>query len=270
MHCAVTIRALEAEKHVLTEARMAMNLAEARMMFEASKRKPHLVAQVVPSPFGLCADGVIRELLDKNVLGPLREVVVLSTDGSFADPHVPIHWRKLSEFSGKNMLELGILHEMLGRWIPEPTRVFAQTQIFTPSRSHSGTDQPIKVETPDCVHVLADLPNGARAVYRCCDSVRFGPTRQIRFYGSKGSLKCLFDPEDRLFVGQSGETEMTEVTVNSDDHRGWRVEAEFIGAIRGEVKVRFADFASGVRYMEFTEAVAQSAASGQAVDLPLA
>jgi hypothetical protein len=49
----------------------------------------------------------------------------------------------------------------------------------------------------------------------------------------------------------------------------WRVEEEFISCIRGEGPVRFTDFATGLRYMEFTEAVALSAARGSAVDLPL-
>ena len=50
---------------------------------------------------------------------------------------------------------------------------------------------------------------------------------------------------------------------------GWRVEAEFIGAIRGEEPVRFTDFETGVKYMEFTEAVHQSAQSARPVELPL-
>ena len=36
LHCPVTLAALAAGKHVLTEARMAMNLAEAEMMLAAS------------------------------------------------------------------------------------------------------------------------------------------------------------------------------------------------------------------------------------------
>lgn len=38
---------------------------------------------------------------------------------------------------------------------------------------------------------------------------------------------------------------------------------------RGRERVRLTDFATGVRYMEFTEAVARSAQSGRAVALPL-
>ena len=50
MHCPVTLAALESGKHVLTEARMAMNAREAHAMLAASRRNPHLVTQIVPSP----------------------------------------------------------------------------------------------------------------------------------------------------------------------------------------------------------------------------
>ena len=50
---------------------------------------------------------------------------------------------------------------------------------------------------------------------------------------------------------------------------GGRVEDEFIGAIRGTETIRLTDFATGVKYMEFTAAVARSAASDQPLALPL-
>jgi predicted dehydrogenase len=49
----------------------------------------------------------------------------------------------------------------------------------------------------------------------------------------------------------------------------WRVEEEFINAIRGEEKITHTPFDIGVQYMEFTEAVTRSAQTGQAVALPL-
>ena len=45
------------------------------------------------------------------------------------------------------------------------------------------------------------------------------------------------------------------------------MEEEFVGAIRGREKIVYTSFEDGVRYMEFTDAVAQSAASGQQVDV---
>jgi predicted dehydrogenase len=47
------------------------------------------------------------------------------------------------------------------------------------------------------------------------------------------------------------------------------VEEEFIGAIRGTEPVKLTTFADGVKYMEFTEAVARSLESGTARQLRL-
>src|SRR5262245_3294967 len=64
LHAPITIAALEAGKHVLCEARMALNAREAREMLAASQKHPDRVAQLVPSPFGLRGDEVIRHKLE--------------------------------------------------------------------------------------------------------------------------------------------------------------------------------------------------------------
>src|SRR5437660_2276426 len=73
LHCAITLAALEAGKHVLTEARMAMNAAEAHQMLAAARRS-NLVTQVVPSPYGLKAHHVMKELTQPDWLGELRDL----------------------------------------------------------------------------------------------------------------------------------------------------------------------------------------------------
>ena len=40
LHCQITVAALESGKHVLCEARMAMNAAEAKTMLAASRKGP--------------------------------------------------------------------------------------------------------------------------------------------------------------------------------------------------------------------------------------
>ena len=57
------------------------------------------------------------------------------------------------------------------------------------------------------------------------------------------------------------------VEIRPDERLEWNVEAEFIGAIRGQNEVRLTDFATAVRYMEFTDAVAESAKTGQRIEL---
>ncbi len=125
------------------------------------------------------------------------------------------------------------------------------------------------VERPDSVQVLTQLPGGAQGLYQVSGVDRFGPAQQIHLYGTEGTLKANFRPRDQLWGGCRGDSELREIDVPSDEQGGWRVEAEFIGAIRGDEPVRYTDFETGVRYMEFTEAVATSVTTGRAVQLPL-
>jgi predicted dehydrogenase len=268
LHRDIAITALDAGKHVLTEARMARNATEAREMFAASQQHPELVAQIVPSPFGLRVHRTVKDLLVEGFLGQLREVVVLGINNAVADPVLPLHWRQSAEFSGLNMLALGILHETLVRWIPDPTRVVAQTQVFIPTRHDPATGRAERVGTPDSVQILTEIPGDARGIYHLSGAVHHGPGMQIHLYGSDGTLRYSFDSEDRVSVGRRDEPSLHELEIPQEKAGGWRVEEEFINAIRGLEPVQFTDFASGVRYMEFTEAVANSAASGRAVELP--
>ncbi len=270
LHCPITLAALEAGKHVLTEARMARNADEAQQMHKASRRHPELVTQIVPSPFGFRAGQVVRDLLADGFIGKLREVVVLGINDSVADPSAPLHWRQDAQLSGVNMLTLGILHETLIRWVPDPTRVFAQTHIFTSQRSDAQSGEMRNVGTPDSVRVLTEIASGARGLYHLSGALHHGPGFQIQLYGSEGTLKYLFAPQDRLLAARKGESDLQEITVPADKAGGWRVEEEFINAIRGTEKIQLTDFATGVRYLQFTEAVARSAEQRVAVKLPSA
>jgi hypothetical protein len=97
----------------------------------------------------------------------------------------------------------------------------------------------------------------------------FGPGKQIHLYGSRGTIKYVIGPQEQLFCGRPGDKELTLTEIPEALRGGWRVEAEFIAAVRGQDKIHHTDFAAGVRYMEFTEAVARSAALNLPVDLPL-
>lgn len=270
LHCEVTCAALAAGKHVLCEARMARNLAEAQKMHAAAAAAhPRQVAMLVPSPFGLTVDAEVQELLKYRFIGDLREVVVLGADDQFHDYTKLLHWRQDADISGYNVLTLGIMHETALRWISQPNRVFAQTQIFEQTRPNNQGVGNRPVTVPDSVQILTQLPNGARGVYQFSGIDLHGPGKQIHLYGSVGTIKVSFGAQEKLLIGRVGDSALREVTVPPERIGHWRVEAEFIGAIRGEEPVKRTTFVSGLQYMEFTEAVARSAASGLPVDLPL-
>ena len=269
LHCEITCAALKAGKHVLTEARMARNAEEAHRMAQAAHEYPDLVKQIVPSPFGLVQHEHVLEMIRDGFLGDIREVVVIGATDAFANPEAPLHWRQDAALSGYNVLSLGILHETVLRWAPPPVSVFAQSQTLVRSRPTADGTQQADVTVPDSVQILTDLENGGRGLYHISGVCRFGPGQQIHLYGSEGTLRYEITPVERLLTGRAGRSNCWSSKCPSRSGADGGVEAEFIGAIRGHEKVRLTDFATGVKYMEFTEAVARSAASQTRVPLPL-
>jgi predicted dehydrogenase len=275
LHCPITLAAFEAGKHVLTEARLSMNASEAVQMLAAAQAHPKAVAQVVPSPFGLKGDAIMRDLINEGFLGELREVQVFGVNAALADPAAPLSWRQDAALSGFNMLSLGIVHETLLRWTPPPVRVLAQIHAFIPSRIDPQSGVRRAVGTPDSVQVLAILENGARATYHFSGVAGFGQEMAIHLYGTEGILS--YDLTDDCILGASHRrgdvpgqaAQLKEIAIPADKAGAWNVEADFVDSIRQGTPVRLTDFATGVKYMEFTEAVVLSAERGEPVDLPL-
>jgi predicted dehydrogenase len=275
MHAPITLAALDAGKHVLTEARMSLDAAQAHAMLAASRKHPRLVCQIVPSPFGLKGDAVVRELIAHGFLGELREIAVVHRTSALADPGAPLHWRQDAALSGSNMLTLGIIHETLLRWVPQPVRVLAQAHAFTSVRVDPTCGVRRTVGTPDSVQVLTELASGARGCYQFSGVIPFGQEGKIVLMGTAGVL-CYDFIADRIrgssrTLGSAPGSidELPEIPIPADKAGGWRVEADFVDSIRSGTLVKFTDFATGVAYMEFTEAVAHSARTGVAVKLPL-
>jgi predicted dehydrogenase len=275
LHAPVTRAALAAGKHVLTEARLSRDAAEARQMLADAKGRPELVAQVVPSPFGLKGNAVVHELLAAGYVGEVREVQVVGRTGALADPAAPLSWRQDAALSGYNMLSLGILHESLLRWLPQPERVLAQARAFIAERIDPSSGARRPVGTPDSVQALAIWPGGAVGVYQFSGVAAFGHGLSITLYGSDGVLSYDLDTDRlrgsnrRSGISSARPDEMAEIPIPPEKAGGWQVEADWVRSIREGTPVRLTDFASGVAYMEFTEAVARSARTGVAVKLPL-
>src|SRR5690606_13402664 len=134
-----------AGKHVMCEARMAMDAQQARAMRDAARARPHLVAQIVPSPITLGVDRTVQRLIAEGYLGELLAVTV--RDGSaFLDRESPLHWRQDADLSGYNIMTLGIWYEALMRWVGTATRVMAMGRTFVKMRPDaSGTLRAVRV-----------------------------------------------------------------------------------------------------------------------------
>ena len=271
MHCPITLAALDAGKHVLTEARIAMNAAEARQMLAASRSRPHLVTQVVPGPATFPADPMVMHLLADGYIGELQSVD-LHIPAGFLNRDAPMHWRMDREYSGMNIMTMGIWYECLSRWVGPATAVMARTRVAVPFRMDKDSGERRAITVPDHVEVIADLPNGAIARMHWSSVAGFMPGPEIWLYGSEGTLRVEQRSRTDLAIsgGRRGDKEMAPIAIPADKAYGWRVEEEFIGAIRGKEQVRRTPFADAVNYMDFTEAVQISSREGRRVYLPLA
>ena len=144
----------------------------------------------------------------------------------------------------------------------------AAARTFVPRRVDAATGERVDVKVPDHVDVLAETADGASLRIQVSAVTGLAPSpREAWLFGSEGTLRVDADTR-RLFGARRADSELREIVVPPAARVGWRVEREFIGAIRGEETVRFTTFADGVRCMEFTEAVAVSSRTGRRVELP--
>tara|TARA_B100000029_G_scaffold501287_1_gene574408 strand:+ start:13477 stop:14508 length:1032 start_codon:yes stop_codon:yes gene_type:complete len=266
LHCATTLSALASGKHILCEARMAMNLEEAQLMHDAAQSNPDLIAQIVPSPMTLWADKTIQRLIKEGYTGDILSVEVRASGSDFIDKDSPIHWRNNYDLSGMNIMSMGIWYEAMRRWVGDPLRIFAQGKTFTKMRKDNDTGVMRAIRVPEHIDILMDLICGAQGYLKVSTVQGLANENTATIYGSEGTIRM---EDGKLYGAQRGETTLNEITIRPEDHAEWRVEQEFVNAIRGIEKITHTPFDIGVKYMEFTEAVNQSMAEGKAISIPL-
>ncbi|HVJ30424.1 MAG TPA: Gfo/Idh/MocA family oxidoreductase [Gammaproteobacteria bacterium] len=267
MHKAITLAALDQGLHVLCQARMANDAAEARDMLAASQRHPLQICQLVPSSGTYRIDRALQRLLGERFVGDLLSVDVQMLQRGFASFEGELDWRHDAEFSGINVLNVGGTYESAMRWLGSGNRVMAMTRVQIPTR-RDGDGRLRNAAIPDHVEVLYELANGAPVHMKFSETTGLSAGNQIWIFGSEGTIYV--DDEQKIFVGKRGDTALAELENPREQQAAHRVEEEFINAIRGRERVSMNTFEIGVRYMEWTEAIYRSARSGAAVELPLA
>ena len=272
MHRDMVLATLETEKHVMTEARMCMDAAQAHEMLDASRLAPHLVAQIVPSPMTLRVDNTVKQLIGDGYLGDVLSVNLVVNDktmhpAGFVEPGAPHHWRHDRDFSGYNIMQMGIWYEAMMRWVGPAQTVQALTRVHVKSRKDGdGNSQVITI--PDHIEVLAEMYSGPLLHIRMSAVTGHSPQNGAWLHGTDGTL-YVQSPGMALYGGTRDDGELSEIEIPAENQGDWRVEEEFINAIRGVEEITHTNFADGVRYMEFTEAITISAQTGEKVHLPL-
>ena len=266
MHRTLTLAALESGKHVLCEARMATGALEAQEMLDASRERPDLVAQIVPSPLTFKIDRLLQGTIAEGYIGEIIGVSVQSLGNDFMEKGGPMHWRNDRDLSGFNILNMGIWYEAMIRWVGRATKVTAMTKVNVNSRKDESGEL-VDVSIPDHVGIIAELANGAMANMQFSAVTGLSSGNGVWIYGSEGTLHV--DGAQNVYGGRRGDDKLAEIENPEAGRAYWRVEEEFCSAIRGQEKITRTPFEVGLHYMEFTEAVTRSAQTGQTVALPL-
>ena len=278
MHAPITIAALEAGKHVLCEARMAMNAAQARAMLDVSRANPAQVAQIVPSPMTLPFDRTIVEMVSEGFIGDLIAIDARISDGDFPAWDTPMHWREDRRFSGNNIMSMGIWYEAILRWFGPARSVQALGQSVVRHRL-DGEGRRHAMSIPDHVEVLCEMEQGGYLRLGLSNAVGHVPPVELYICGTEGTLRLGSTPAAQrpvrsseglvLEAGRRGGRGLSRVRIPKRKRGAWRVEEEFINAIRGVEPVTHTDFTSAFAYMEWTDAVTRAMRTGTRVALPL-
>ena len=256
MHKPVTIAALDGGKHVFCQARMAMDYAEAKVMHDHAKARGK-IAGLCPVPFGLKYDGALVRMLREGALGDVRLVRVQSFANAYVSDDAPMNWRKDHRLSGLNMHTLGMYIEVMHRWFGWTSRVSARTDIFVRERVDAAGDR-VAVQIPDQVLANTVVGDGVPVHYAISAAVHKGDDR-IEIYGERGTVRYDVLPDAMYFA--EGDREFAPVEVRTDEYYDvteWRVERDFIDAVRGGRAYR-PDFFDGMKYMQVIEAVYDAA-----------
>ena len=270
MHAPLTIAALEAGKHVLCEARMAMNAQEAQAMLDASRMTPGCVAQIVTAPMTLAFDRTIIDMISEGFIGNLISIDARLADGAtFPNYEAPIHWRQNRDLSGNNIMAMGIWYECFMRWIGPASSVQALGQTVVKHRCDE-TGRRHAISIPDHIEIFCEMEQGGQMRLAMSSVVGHTPGVEIFVCGTEGTLRLANDTgELALQAGRRGQKSLKRITIPKNKRGGWRVEEEFINAIRGQETVTHTDFATALKYMEWTDAVTCAARTGVRVHLPL-
>lgn len=266
MHRELSIAALEAGKHCFCQARMCMNVAEAKEMLAVARAHPDLVNMICPVPFQL--EQYIRDLV-RSDMGQITSVELSVVSGANLD-RSSVHWRERTDYSGYQIMSMGIYAEMLNGLVGPYESLTAH--LSTPIAEKTGeTGQPVAIDVPQVVAISGTLASGALIVEHhsgvSVDSS--GRSSLITVRGTEGTFR--YDYQQTLEWASPGES-LQQVNVPDEKRTVWSVESDFIAAVRAaregappEARPVRPDFEEGLLYMRKVEAVHLSAASGQAV-----
>jgi predicted dehydrogenase len=230
-------------------------------MVAAVQRHPHLVTMLCPAPHGLRGSRFMQKLIADEYIGRPHQLRLQSLSSVYIDPEAPPHWRQRDEYSGFNVLTLGIYAEVLIRWFGPIARLVAHHKTITPVR-HG-----YEIRIPDMVTVLCTFASGLEGVLEFSGIAPFAEPDRLEVYGNQGVLEYDFST-DQISGAQTGDKAPAHLPTPPRLEQSWNVEADFIAAVRSPSGISpQPGFNEGLQYMKVVQAVADSVEQQREIEI---
>jgi predicted dehydrogenase len=275
LHHAMTIAALEAEKHVLCEKPMARTLAEAKDMQRIADRVGS-VAMVNHQLRFLPLRARIHELIHEGYIGEPHAASVVVHRSSLNDPNDrPWGWLMEQEKAGGILGATGAHYlDALRWWFGEVKGVAGAVSTMVRQRRLPDSSGMGRVDADDNFAVLLRFANGALGSIHVSATAGHEGDEQVTLSGSGGTMQVR---EGRLWGARTGDFSLNELPIPDRLYAGFVPGGHFLvqptalllrkwaSAIRGESAPTPA-FADGVKTQELIDGVLRSSQQGRWID----
>jgi predicted dehydrogenase len=302
LHYDIAMEAARAGKSIFCEKPLAMNLAQAKEMYELAEKKG--VTHYINHNYRRCpAVRLAKKLIDEGRIGRIFHWRGAYLQSWIVDPNFPLTWHLQKEFAGSGPQgDLNSHSVDLARYlVGEIKTVSAMTAHFIterplPDEVASGTfsgkvkgAEKGKVTVEDAAFMTVQFANGALGSF---EASRFAPGRKnynyFEIYGSKGSI--LFDLERmnelqffsaddpanaqgfRTIIATEGGVHDYVANwwppghIIGYEHEFVHAVVDFCHAVSTKTKIE-PNFYDGMKGMEVLEAGLRSAETGKAVEI---
>ncbi len=287
LHYPMVMAALEAGKHVLCEKPFSTDQGRALEMWEKAK-STGVTAMIAHEYRFASARMRAKQLIDEGYLGPLHMVLMRVAVG----PRAGLRPRPLSDWDdaaqGSGILWAVGSHyiDCVRHWFGEITTVSGQVFTHFGDRVHPESGATVKATADDTFHFVLHFAGGGWATMTGTTAAPYGSGGHIEMYGRDGTLVTPHvgmgvDPpaHGTLLGAKLGDEGLTQLPIPAElqpfaDDRDERLMPfrllvrEFLRGIR-EGSSPSPNFYDGFRCQQVLDAVRESSAAGQVVQIAL-
>jgi predicted dehydrogenase len=289
-HMPIAVAAAKNGKHVICEKPAALNVREARQMWDAAA-EAGVVNLIAFNYRRVPALVLAQKLIQEGKLGKIYHFNAFYLQDWLVDPAFPMVWRHDKKVAGSGAhgdLNAHIIDQ--ARFlIGEIEAVTGAEETFIKERPIAGSSGKGQVTVDDATQFIARFSNGAMGMF-CSTRMASGCKNLLRLeiYGSEGGIMFNLERLNELQyysrkdhgTVQGYRTIMVTEGVHPYINAWWPAghiigwEHTFIHEVRDTLvaiaknKPVYPDFFDGLRCQQVLEAVSKSAASGKWVQIP--